>query len=399
MSASSNPTLAPCARSETARLTATVDLPTPPLPDPIASTCLTPGIARSRGWPPKADFTLAVMRTSTAVTPGSLPTRSLAIALNLSRTVQAGVVSSNVNATRPSSLMARSLIIPRLTTSRWRSGSWMEPSAARTCSGFGGSTRVELLATEDDRRAQSEHADEHQHGYQDGVGADGRDRGAAPTATRRPHAPALCSEPDQRSRQADQGQGPKGRCRDRPRARAGVDHGDEERDQQDQLQQREVTVRQTQAHHAVNRLRPVARQQRDQRGRTAQARRQEEAAQRPGVAPDRLVGDAEQHAGVRGEEQARQGADDVERDAERTEQRRSFPAAPVGEPGPERGEGCEDAEHQQQPHAYGHRRPVLEVQARIARGHVHEHVPELPPAGPQVRREQQGTQRDQNERG
>src|SRR5712691_6203512 len=191
MSASSNPTLAPCARSETARLTATVDLPTPPLPDPIASTCLTPGIARSRGWPPKADFTLAVMRTSTAVTPGSLPTRSLAIALNRSRTGQAGVVSSNVNATRPSSLMARSLIMPRLTTSRWRSGSWMEPSAARTCSGFGGSTLVGLLATEDDRRAQGEHADEHQRGDQEGVGAHRCDCGARPTATRRPHAAAL----------------------------------------------------------------------------------------------------------------------------------------------------------------------------------------------------------------
>src|SRR5438270_14001884 len=163
MSASSSPTLAPCARSETARLTATVDLPTPPLPDPIARTCLTPGMARSRGWPPKADFTLAVMRTSTAVTPGRRPTRSRAIVLNLSRTGQAGVVSSNVYATRPLSLMARALIMPRLTTSRWRSGSWIERRAARTCSAFGGSTRVELLATEDDSRSQGEHADEHQH--------------------------------------------------------------------------------------------------------------------------------------------------------------------------------------------------------------------------------------------
>src|SRR5579859_6776272 len=61
---------------------------------------------------------------------------------------------------------------------------------------------------------------------------------------------------------------------------------------QDQLQQREVTVCHSQARQAVDRRRPVPSQQGDQRGRSAQAGRQEQAAQRTGVAPDRLFGDA-----------------------------------------------------------------------------------------------------------
>src|SRR5215469_14918022 len=43
MSASSNPTRKPCFAKLTARFTATVVLPTPPLPDPTATTCCTPG--------------------------------------------------------------------------------------------------------------------------------------------------------------------------------------------------------------------------------------------------------------------------------------------------------------------------------------------------------------------
>src|SRR5216110_3485400 len=43
MSASSSPTSAPAMRSAAARFTATVDLPTPPLPDATAIVCLTPG--------------------------------------------------------------------------------------------------------------------------------------------------------------------------------------------------------------------------------------------------------------------------------------------------------------------------------------------------------------------
>jgi hypothetical protein len=45
MSASSMPTLAPSAARARARLTAVVDLPTPPLPEATAMMFLTPGIS------------------------------------------------------------------------------------------------------------------------------------------------------------------------------------------------------------------------------------------------------------------------------------------------------------------------------------------------------------------
>src|SRR4051794_36941533 len=49
MSASSTPILRPCARSARARLQAVVDLPTPPLPEATAMTCVTPGMIWARG--------------------------------------------------------------------------------------------------------------------------------------------------------------------------------------------------------------------------------------------------------------------------------------------------------------------------------------------------------------
>ena len=56
ISASSKPTFSPARASDTARLEVTVDLPTPPLPEPTAMMCLTPGIgcgpACAVGWPP-----------------------------------------------------------------------------------------------------------------------------------------------------------------------------------------------------------------------------------------------------------------------------------------------------------------------------------------------------------
>src|SRR3569833_3123612 len=56
MSASSTPTLRPWSRRPSARLTAVVDLPTPPLPEATAMTASTPGMpgcVRSAGcaWP------------------------------------------------------------------------------------------------------------------------------------------------------------------------------------------------------------------------------------------------------------------------------------------------------------------------------------------------------------
>src|SRR6476659_7240525 len=48
MSASSTPTRSPLARSPSARLAATVDLPTPPLPEATATIAPTPGAAPRR---------------------------------------------------------------------------------------------------------------------------------------------------------------------------------------------------------------------------------------------------------------------------------------------------------------------------------------------------------------
>src|SRR5215472_747004 len=137
MSASSRPTLAPDCCSAAARFTATVDLPTPPLPLATAIVCLTPGSVSDAGWRMKPGRTLAVMRTSTRDTPGSEPTAASAWPLNRSRTGQAGVVSSNVNATSPRSEMRRSLIMPRLTTSRPRSGSTIVARDSSTCCWLG----------------------------------------------------------------------------------------------------------------------------------------------------------------------------------------------------------------------------------------------------------------------
>src|SRR6267378_3673806 len=137
MSASRRPTSAPAFLRAAARLTATVDLPTPPLPDATAIVCFTPGrislgFGRMKDW-----RTLAVIRTWTSLTPGISPTRSWAWVLKRSRTGHAGVVSSNVKLTLPCGLTSSSLIIPRLTTSRPRSGSWTVASTSSTCCNVG----------------------------------------------------------------------------------------------------------------------------------------------------------------------------------------------------------------------------------------------------------------------
>src|SRR6266849_9190974 len=165
MSASSSPTLAPLRLSAQARLMATVDLPTPPFPEATAIACRTPGMTWFGCGRLKADRTLAVIFRSTAVTPGKSATSLVAMVWKRSRTGQAGVVSSKVKLTRPSPPMTRSLIMPRLTTSRPRSGSWIADRTARTWSELGGA----LLGTEDHRRAQRQHPDQDDGGHDSGV--------------------------------------------------------------------------------------------------------------------------------------------------------------------------------------------------------------------------------------
>src|SRR6266852_2039667 len=304
MSASSRPTLAPLMPRAQARFIATVDFPTPPLPDATAIACLTPG----RTWfgcrPLKAERTLAVIFRSTAVTPGRSLTSLRAIVWNRSRTGQAGVVSSNVKLTRPSPAMTRSLIIPRLTTSRPRSGSWIAERTLRTCSELGGTW---LLSTEDHRRAQCQHPEQDKNRHHQRVGACARDDRRA--AGRKSADAHVSSRGDERCPDADERQQPQRKEGQGRSSRARGDDRDEERDQQHQLEYREVSVSLVYAAEAERRAWAIPGQERDQRGRAAQARREEQATEHPGVAPDRLVADAEQHAGIGRHEQCEHTAD------------------------------------------------------------------------------------------
>src|SRR5207247_8806393 len=116
MSASSKPTEAPLLRRAAARFTATVDLPTPPLPDATAIVCLTPGRISDGFGRMNAGRTFAVMRTSTDETPAS--SRTAASAWNVKRwpTGHAGEVHWHVKHTFAYGLPYSSSIIPKLTT-------------------------------------------------------------------------------------------------------------------------------------------------------------------------------------------------------------------------------------------------------------------------------------------
>jgi hypothetical protein len=130
------PTRPPQRASASARFTATVVLPTPPLPAPTAMMFFTPG---SGGRPisgADTERTLAVMRTSTAVTPGNARTAAVACSRSWSFTGQAGVVSSIAKETWPS-LIDRSLMKPSETMSRRRSGSLTTRRASSTASRSG----------------------------------------------------------------------------------------------------------------------------------------------------------------------------------------------------------------------------------------------------------------------
>ena len=124
MSPSSRPTFAPALARPTATLTATVDLPTPPLPAPIAIICLTFGsglfaVAFCCG----EACTCAVNSTVTEATPGTCLTAATTSACILSLSGQAGVVSSTPTLT-VSPLISTFLIILRVTRSLCSSGSF-----------------------------------------------------------------------------------------------------------------------------------------------------------------------------------------------------------------------------------------------------------------------------------
>src|SRR5258708_40094712 len=98
----------------------------------------------------------------------------------------------------------------------------------------------------------------------------------------------------------------------------------------------------------------VSHEKRNQSARTAETRGEEQAAEHPGIAPDRLVADAEEDAGVGGDEQGEHAADDVEGETQDAGDRPAGIAgnvavAAVEHKGLDRGHRREGAEYQQRP--------------------------------------------------
>src|SRR5687768_4364391 len=134
MSPSRMPTRAPLFDNATAKFTATVVLPTPPLPAPTAITFLTPG---SGGLPcsgADTDFTTKRLSMSTCETPGSLSAAALACSASADRLTGDGLADSIAIDTRSPAIVT-SLTNLSDTMSACRSGSTTAFSAARTASG------------------------------------------------------------------------------------------------------------------------------------------------------------------------------------------------------------------------------------------------------------------------
>ena len=164
----------------------------PPFPAPIAMTFLTPGIGARPARGATADLTLAVISTATLETPPRAETTACAWSRISSLTGHAGVVSSIVNDTLPSSI-ARPLTKPRPTMSRPRSGSVTALSASRTAVSETGGIEWTLL----NRKPGSRHA-ANSRGLRGLLGlellarlspAGGRNRAAAPTLRRKRNPP------------------------------------------------------------------------------------------------------------------------------------------------------------------------------------------------------------------
>src|SRR6185503_18619362 len=121
--------------SAIARFAATVLLPTPPLPEPTAITGPTPSSALRSADGSRGLRTRLMVWMRTSETPGTAITARRQSSSIWALSGHADVVSTSVNATAPPST-ATSSIIPSVTRSRWRSGSFTVPSAASTASGL-----------------------------------------------------------------------------------------------------------------------------------------------------------------------------------------------------------------------------------------------------------------------
>src|ERR1700723_1225772 len=129
----------PSARIASARFTATVDLPTPPLPLATATICLTPAILRGCAIPAAAFGAVAAgcsIWTLTAGTPGIAATVALTSATIFSTT--SGLADAIVNDTvTPAYATSISLMIPNETMSRVKPGYFTFLSSARISLGLG----------------------------------------------------------------------------------------------------------------------------------------------------------------------------------------------------------------------------------------------------------------------
>ena len=124
--------MAPDLARASARFTATVDLPTPPLPLATAMVCFTPGIGAFAGIDLAFGASTSVS-TDTSETPGMEATAFMALVSASFLCEQAVPVNTILKLTLPPSIF-KSLIILSVTRSLPWSGSMTPLSAAKTIS-------------------------------------------------------------------------------------------------------------------------------------------------------------------------------------------------------------------------------------------------------------------------
>jgi hypothetical protein len=164
------------------------------------------------------------------------------------------------------------------------------------------------------RHLRSEHYDDAQ-GQPAHQGQDGREHGGRTALGREVER--------QRHERADQHDHPERHPARLQEPRADRAEAQEEDHEERQLQDREVAI--DPGELRLGALLVAAQTCHEaERGRGhAQARRQEQGAERPGVAPDRLVAHAQQDAGIARQEESEDGADDHEHAAETAAEERS----------------------------------------------------------------------------
>ena len=159
MSASSTPTFSPFWAIAAARLTVTLDLPTPPLPEATAKTLVSePGRAKGmsrtglsprssvcRAW--RCSVLITSSSTSTCETPGRAPTAVVTRSVMVSFIGQPLTVRKMPTRATPSGPTSADLTMPSSVTGRRISGSITVESAAVSCSAVGIEAGVAVVNT------------------------------------------------------------------------------------------------------------------------------------------------------------------------------------------------------------------------------------------------------------